>query len=102
MLAQELATTPSALYSKVKSISGRTTNEFIRYIKLRKAAQILVNQDFNINETAMMCGFNDVKYFREQFTKLFGMRPSEYIKKYRIHLSERHRLSEDITKGRLK
>lgn len=102
VLAQALATTPSALYRKVKSISGKTTNEFIRYIRLRKAAQILVNQDLNINETAMMCGFNDIKYFREQFTKLFGMRPSEYVRKYRIHLSERHRLSEDITKNRLK
>jgi len=91
-LADELAISPSVLYKKVKLISGRTTNEFIRYIRLRKAAQILVNSDFNINEIAMLCGFNDVRYFREQFSKLFGMRPSDYIKKYRGNLTAKHRV----------
>ncbi|RZK40052.1 MAG: hybrid sensor histidine kinase/response regulator [Pedobacter sp.] len=95
-LADELATSPSLLYKKVKSISGKTTNEFIRYIRLRKAAQLLIDSDYNINQTAIHCGFNDVRYFREQFNKVFGMRPSDYIKKYRISLSARHRVIRDF------
>lgn len=91
-LADELATSPSLLYKKVKAISGKTTNEFIRYIRLRKAAQLLINSDYNINQTAIHCGFNDIKYFREQFNKVFGMRPSDYIKKYRTNLSSKHRV----------
>lgn len=91
-LANELATSPSLLYRKVKSISGKSTNEFIRYIRLRKAAQLFVNTDNNINQTALLCGFNDVRYFREQFSKLFGVKPSEYIKKYRSNLSDKHRV----------
>lgn len=93
MLADELATCPSALYKKVKLISGRSTNEFIRYIRLRKAAQLLVTGKYNVNETAMLCGFIDLRYFREQFIKLFGIRPSDYMKKHRINLSDSHRHS---------
>ena len=37
----------------------------------------------NISQAAFQVGINDVKYFREQFVKLFGMTPSNYIKKYR-------------------
>jgi AraC-like DNA-binding protein len=95
-LADELATSPSLLYRKVKSISGKSTNEFIRYIRLRKAAQLLVNSSYNVNQTALLCGFNDVRYFREQFNKLFGIRPSDYIKKYRTNLSEKHRLIKEF------
>ncbi|SFH34442.1 hybrid sensor histidine kinase/response regulator transcription factor [Pedobacter insulae] len=91
-LAEELATSPSLLYRKVKSISGKSTNEFIRYIRLRKAAQLMVSSDYNVNQTALLCGFNDVRYFREQFSKLFGIRPSDYIKKYRGNLANKHRV----------
>lgn len=96
VLAEELATSPSLLYRKVKSISGRSTNEFIRYIRLRKAAQLMVNTDYNVNQTAVLCGFNDVRYFREQFSKLFGIRPSDYIKKYRGNLSNKHRVIREF------
>ncbi|KRT17839.1 hypothetical protein ASU31_00650 [Pedobacter ginsenosidimutans] len=92
MLADELAISPSILYRKVKSISGKTTNEFIRYIRLRKAAQLLINTDYNINQTAIFCGFVDVRYFREQFSKLFGIRPSDFKKKYKGNLSPKHRV----------
>ncbi|WP_431294456.1 hybrid sensor histidine kinase/response regulator transcription factor [Pedobacter sp. P26] len=91
-LADELATSPSVLYRKIKAISGKTTIEFIRYIRLRKAAQLLIDSEYNISQTAIHCGFTDIKYFREQFTKLFGMRPSDYVKKYKANLSLKHRV----------
>jgi len=91
-LADELAISSSVLYKKVKAISGKTTNEFIRYIRLRKAAQLLINSDYNINQTAIHCGFNDIRYFREQFNKVFGVLPSDYVKKYRKNLSVKHRI----------
>ncbi|KQR70188.1 two-component regulator propeller domain-containing protein [Pedobacter sp. Leaf176] len=92
ILADELAISSSVLYKKVKAISGKTTNEFIRYIRLRKAAQLLINSDYNINQTAIHCGFNDIRYFREQFNKVFGVLPSDYVKKYRKNLSIKHRM----------
>jgi DNA-binding response OmpR family regulator len=82
-LLAEMSMSHSTLFRKVKSISGLSVNVFIRFIRLRKAAELFVSTDYNVNETAFMVGIKDAKYFREQFNKLFKMNPSEYIKKYR-------------------
>jgi DNA-binding response OmpR family regulator len=83
ILLSEMGMSHSNLFRKVKSISGLSVNVFIRFIRLRKAAELFVTSDYNVNETAFMVGIKDTKYFREQFNKLFKMNPSEYIKKYR-------------------
>ncbi|MFD2160806.1 two-component regulator propeller domain-containing protein [Paradesertivirga mongoliensis] len=98
-LADEIGISHSALYKKVKSISGKSINEFIRFIRLRKAAELFINSDCNVNEGAFQSGFNDIKYFREQFSKLFGMKPSEYIKSYRKPFSQSYKLNPKITKS---
>ncbi|TKK65340.1 response regulator [Ilyomonas limi] len=82
-LATEIGMSHSNLYKKIKAVSGQSVNAFIRFIRLRKAAEVFINTENNVNETAAMVGFNDIKYFRSQFVKLFGVNPSEYIKKYR-------------------
>jgi DNA-binding response OmpR family regulator len=81
--SREIGMSHPSLYKKVKAISGLTINVFIRYLRLRKAAELLINTDKTIVEVTYITGFNDIKYFREQFYKLFNMNPSEYIKKYR-------------------
>lgn len=72
-----------SLYKKVKAVSGLTINVFIRYIRLRKAAELLITTDKTITEIAYITGFNDIRYFREQFFDLFKMKPSDYVKNYR-------------------
>ncbi|WP_257666346.1 hybrid sensor histidine kinase/response regulator [Parapedobacter tibetensis] len=94
LLADEVGMSHSALYKRVKSISGKTANEFVRYIRLRKVAQLLISTDLNISEAAFTAGFNDMKYFREQFFKLFGVRPSEYKKKYRDTFGQHYNLNK--------
>ena len=83
ILASELAISHSSLYKKIKFISGQSASSFIRSIRLRKAAHLFINTNYNILETSYHVGINDIKYFREQFKKLFNMNPSQYIKKYR-------------------
>jgi len=80
---REIGMSHGSLYKKVKAVSGLTINVFIRYLRLRKAAELLINTDKTILEITYVTGFSDIKYFREQFHKLFEMNPSEYIKKYR-------------------
>jgi len=82
-LGDKIAMSRTKLYLRIKSVSGQSANGFIRSIRLRKAAEIFVSTDATISEVAYMVGLKDVKYFREQFNKLFGMNPSEYIKRYR-------------------
>ncbi|MFW0715995.1 hybrid sensor histidine kinase/response regulator transcription factor [Pedobacter sp. N23S346] len=83
ILASDLGMSHSNLYKKIKATSGQSVNGFIRFIRLRKAAELLINTNLNINEAAFRVGINDIKYFREQFQKLFKLTPSEFIKKHR-------------------
>jgi len=83
ILASDLGMSHSNLYKKIKSTSGLSINSFIRFIRLRKAAELLINTNLNINEAAFRVGINDIKYFREQFQKLFKLTPSEFVKKHR-------------------
>ncbi|MBB6498949.1 response regulator [Pedobacter cryoconitis] len=86
-LAQETGLSHSGLYRKIKSISGLSINAFIRYIRLRKAALILLTTEANINEVAFQVGINDIKHFRTQFKKVFGLNPSSYVKKHKNSLN---------------
>jgi signal transduction histidine kinase/ligand-binding sensor domain-containing protein/DNA-binding response OmpR family regulator len=81
--ARAMGMSRSALYNKVKHISGQSLNAFVRSIRLRRAAVLMIRERLNVNQAAFQVGIGDVRYFREQFVKLFGMTPSEYIKKYR-------------------
>lgn len=73
----------STLLKKIKSITGQSVNGFIRFIRLRKAAELMIHTHCNVNEAAMQVGINDIKYFRAQFFKLFGTNPSDFIRKHR-------------------
>lgn len=97
-LAGAIGMSHSRLYKKIKAISGQSANAFIRFIRLRKAAELFINTDLNIGQTAFQVGLNDVKYFRDQFTRTFGMKPSEYIKKYRKTLGKNYKLDERIVR----
>lgn len=82
-LSTDLGMSHSNLYKKVKTTSGLSINSFVRFIRLRKAAELLINTNLNINEVAFRVGINDIKYFREQFQKQFKLTPSEFVKKHR-------------------
>jgi len=51
--------------------------------KKKKSAELMVETNYSIKEIAWEVGINDIKYFRKQFSTLFGMNPSDYIKNYR-------------------
>jgi len=93
---EEIGMSRSKLFRKIKSISGLSSTEFIRYIRLRKAAELMIQTDLQIKEIAFRIGFQDIKYFREQFNKLFEMNPSEFIKKYRKAFTTNLTLSSGI------
>jgi signal transduction histidine kinase/ligand-binding sensor domain-containing protein/DNA-binding response OmpR family regulator len=83
VLLAEIGMSRSNLFRKVKSVSGLNIKSFIRFIRLRKAAEFFIHTNYNVNETAFRVGIYDLKFFRAEFNKVFGMNPSEYIKKYR-------------------
>jgi signal transduction histidine kinase/ligand-binding sensor domain-containing protein/DNA-binding response OmpR family regulator len=96
VLASEIGMSHSNLYKKIKAVSGQSVNSFIRFIRLKKAAEHFINTEMNVNETATMVGFYHIKYFRSQFSKVFGMNPSDYIKKYRKPFHNNQTLDDKV------
>jgi len=95
-LTQEIGMSHSNLYRRVKTISGQSVSSFIRFLRLRKAAELMLKSNMNVNEASFQVGISDAKYFRKHFQKVFGMNPSEYIKKYRGNFSEEYTVRKKI------
>lgn len=96
VLSEEVGMSRSTLFRKIKSISGLSNMEFIRYIRMRKAAELMIQTDLQIKEIAFQIGFQDIRYFREQFHKLFEMNPSDFVRKYRKNFNVNRSLNNSF------
>jgi len=77
-LGTQVGMSKTQLYRKLKALTGQSANEFIRTIRLKRAAQLLEQNQLTIAEVTYEVGFSDLQYFRECFKKQFGQTPSEY------------------------
>ncbi|KAA6352321.1 Sensor histidine kinase TmoS [termite gut metagenome] len=68
----------TSFYNKIKALTDHTPSDYVRIIRLNKAAQLLKEGAYNVTEIAEMTGFNDAKYFREVFKKHFRVSPTKY------------------------
>lgn len=71
----------SGLYKKLKGISGLTPNEFIRLVRLKKAASLLSAGEYRVNEICYIVGFNSPSWFAKCFANQFHVLPSDFVKK---------------------
>ncbi|NMA72757.1 MAG: response regulator [Bacteroidales bacterium] len=79
-LSDKMHMSNSTLYRKVKALTGLSTNEYIRKIKMKNAEELLLEGKYNISEIAYKVGINSVGYFRQCFKEEFGVSPSDYLK----------------------
>ncbi|WP_242206090.1 hybrid sensor histidine kinase/response regulator transcription factor [Aestuariivivens insulae] len=77
----EIGMSRTLLYTKLKALTGQSLSEFIRTVRLKKAAQMIAQTEMNISEIAYEVGFSDLKYFRKSFKVLFNASPTEYRSK---------------------
>ena len=77
-LSEALGMSRVSLYKKIKQITGKSPIEFIRIIRLKRAAQLLRESQLNISEIAYQTGFNNPKMFSRYFKEEFGILPSVY------------------------
>lgn len=70
----------TSFYNKLKALTDQAPADYIRIIRLKRAAQMLREKQFNITEISEKTGFNDAKYFREVFKKYYKVSPSQYAK----------------------
>ena len=80
-LSRELGMSRVHLYKKLLQITGKTPVEFIRVIRLKRAAQLLRESQLHVSEVAFEVGFNNPKYFSRYFKDEFGVLPSVYQEK---------------------
>jgi signal transduction histidine kinase/ligand-binding sensor domain-containing protein/DNA-binding response OmpR family regulator len=82
-LSRDLGISRTLLYKKILALSGKPPLEFMRTLRLKRAAQLLQKSQLNVSEVAFQVGFNDPKYFRKHFKNEFGVLPSKYFEKFR-------------------
>jgi AraC-like DNA-binding protein len=80
-LAKEIGMSRVHLYKKLTSLTGKSPIEFIRVIRLKRAARLLEKSQMSIAEIAYQVGFNNPKYFARYFREEYRMLPSEYVSK---------------------
>ena len=80
LLVREMGVSQSSFYRRIKSITGQSVVEFIRDVRLKRAAVLLTTSSLRVSEVAAQVGIDDVKYFRQMFQKLYGQSPSTYGK----------------------
>ena len=81
LLADGLNISRSYLYKKLVMISGKVPIAFIREIRMKRAAQWLLESQLQVSEIAYKMGYNSPKVFTRNFKEVFGMTPTEYQKK---------------------
>lgn len=78
-LVKELGTSRSALYRKVDAVTGMSVNIFVRTIRLKYAARLLLTGKYSVTEVSYASGFSMTNYFCKCFAEYYKMSPTEYI-----------------------
>jgi YesN/AraC family two-component response regulator len=79
-LVDEMGMGRTVFFNKLKTMTGLSPVEFIREMRIKRAAQLLEEHKYNITEVTYMVGMNDSRYFAKCFKSTYGLTPSEYRK----------------------
>ncbi|HKO79050.1 MAG TPA: two-component regulator propeller domain-containing protein [Chitinophagaceae bacterium] len=77
-LEKEFSMSKMQLYRKLKTMTEMTPGEFIKHIRLKNAAQLLVSTHLTVSEIFYRTGFNNQSYFFREFKKRYNCAPNEY------------------------
>ena len=77
-LADELTLSRMQLHRKLKALTNQSATEFVRHVRLERAAQLLAARSATVSEVAFAVGFESLSYFSKSFREQFGTLPSEY------------------------
>ena len=80
-LSKDVGISRTQLHRKLKEITGITTSDFIRNVRLKQAAKLLVEKKVNISQVAYATGFSNPTIFAVAFKKFYGCTPTEYVER---------------------
>lgn len=79
-MVSEMAYGRTVFFNKLKGLTGLAPIEFIRELRIKRAAQLLKSGEYNVSQVTYMVGMSDSRYFSKCFKKVYGMTPTEYKK----------------------
>jgi signal transduction histidine kinase/ligand-binding sensor domain-containing protein/DNA-binding response OmpR family regulator len=88
-LSRHVGMNRNTLYKKLLMFTGKSPVEYIRFLRLKKAAHLLEHSQMNIAEVAYKVGFNTPQYFARSFKEEFDILPSEFVLQKRKHKQEK-------------
>jgi DNA-binding response OmpR family regulator len=88
LFTSEIGVSRMQLYRKLHALTEMTVKEFVRNIRLKRAAQMLIQKKMNVSEVAYAVGFKYLSHFRKCFRQEFNMSASEYIARHSQEDSE--------------
>lgn len=77
-LVNELSVSRSVFFKKLKMLTGMAPIEFVKEMRVKRAAQLIETGDYTMSQITYMVGFNDPRYFSKCFKQHYGMTPTEY------------------------
>ncbi|MDO9152734.1 MAG: AraC family transcriptional regulator [Paludibacter sp.] len=77
-LVSEMAFGRTVFFNKLKGLTGLAPIEFIREMRIKRAAQLLKSGEYNISQITYMVGMSDSRYFSKCFKRIYGVTPSEF------------------------
>lgn len=80
-IAEMMGMSRANFYRKIKGVLDMTPNDYLRLERLKKAAQLLAENDCQVNEISYMVGISAPSYFIKLFYRQFGMTPGDFVKK---------------------
>lgn len=87
-IAERINLTPTYLSRKFKKETGTTFKEYVNYIRIRQACQMLLTTDDSVTKIALNCGFNSSNYFKDCFRRINGVSPRAFRKQSKSHSFE--------------
>ena len=87
-LAAAMNMSRSSLHRKIKALTDLSSLDFIRIIRLKRAAELLQEGELRINEISDRVGFQSPSYFAKIFQKQFGVTPTEFAQQNKQRMAE--------------
>lgn len=69
-------------YRKMKDLTGQSPRDFVKYVRLKEAARLLAEKDYDITGVSVATGFKSLSAFSTSFKALYGLTPSEWVKQH--------------------
>ena len=82
MITKEIGISRVHLHRKMKELTNQSTRDFIRNIRLKKAAELFSSKHINISEVAFAVGFTNLASFSNAFKELYGVSPTAYMESH--------------------